>query len=195
MTVLDASGNGLTGTITGASRVEGQFGRSVFFDGDGDWVTVPDASPLDLTAGVTLEAWVYRRSEPAGRRTLVAKEATGQRAYFLDAVGPTSDQPTVGVSIAGVEQMLSGGNALPQRAWTHVAGTYDGTRLRLYVNGVEVANRLQSGAIGVSTGALRVGGNALASEFFFGRVDEVRIYGRALGAAEIQADMLRAVNP
>lgn len=194
-TVLDASGNGLTGTITGASRLGGRFGRSILFDGAGDWVNVPDAPVLDLTAAMTLEAWVYRRSQPAGRRTLIAKEATTRRAYFLDAVGPTGDRPAVGVSVSGVEQVLTGGNVIPLREWTHVAGTYDGTRLRLYVNGVEVASRLQSGAIGVSSGALRVGANTVASEDFFGRIDEVRIYGRALGAAEIQADMLRAVNP
>jgi hypothetical protein len=196
MTALDASGNGLDGTLSsGAGRAEGRFGRAVALDGSSDSVTVADAPLLDFTSGVTVEAWVYRRPQTATRRSLVAKEATAQRAYFLDAISATGDRPAVGVSVGGVEQVLAGGNALPLRVWTHVAGTYDGTLLRLYVNGTEVANRLQSGAITVSSGALRFGGNAIANEYFYGRIDEVRLYGRALSAAEIQADMLRPVNP
>jgi len=53
--VGDASGNGHTGTVTGAA---GQFGGALSFDGTDDWVTVADAAGLDLTTGMTLEAWV-----------------------------------------------------------------------------------------------------------------------------------------
>jgi hypothetical protein len=58
-TATDSSGNNLSGTLTGASRVDGRFGKSLEFDGVGDWVTVADANQLDLTTGMTLSAWVY----------------------------------------------------------------------------------------------------------------------------------------
>jgi hypothetical protein len=60
----------------------------------------------------------------------------------------------------------------------------------MFINGVEVASRPQAGSIAVSAGALRIGGNSsFAGEFFQGAVDEVRIYNRALSAAEILAGM------
>ena len=70
-----------------------------------------------------------------------------------------------------------------------MAGTYDGSTLRLFVNGGQVASTAMSGAIAPSTGPLRIGGNSLWGEYFQGRIDEVRIYNRALTTAEIQADM------
>ena len=81
------------------------------------------------------------------------------------------------------------GAPLPINTWTHLAGTYDGAVLRLFVNGVEVANIPVSGPMPTSTGPLRIGGNSLWKEFFKGRIDEVRIYNRALSPAEIGAAM------
>jgi hypothetical protein len=82
-----------------------------------------------------------------------------------------------------------------RRARGHLAATYDGQQQRLYVNGVQVANRAQTGASLTSTSALRIGGNGVFGEYFAGRIDEVRIYSRALTAGEIVTDMNRAVAP
>ena len=57
-TVADISGNGNTGTIAGATWTTGRFGQALSFDGVNDWVTVNDANSLDLTDGMTLEAWI-----------------------------------------------------------------------------------------------------------------------------------------
>jgi hypothetical protein len=62
------------------------------------------------------------------------------------------------------------------------------------VNGGQVASRNQTGAILTSTGALRIGGNATYGEYFTGRIDEVRVYNRALMASEIQADMAAPIG-
>ena len=79
-------------------------------------------------------------------------------------------------------------------AWSHLAETYDGTNILLYVNGVQVGSLAQTGPINVTTGALMLGGNALVSgKNFAGLIDEVRIYNRALNSTEIQADMTNAV--
>ena len=57
--VTDSSGRGNVGTVSGAARVTGgRFGRALSFDGVDDWVTVADSASLDLTSGMTLEAWV-----------------------------------------------------------------------------------------------------------------------------------------
>jgi ABC-type phosphate transport system substrate-binding protein len=83
----------------------------------------------------------------------------------------------------------NGSSPIPINVWTHLAATYDGTSLRLFVNGVEVDNTLLGSAITTSAGALRIGGNAINGQYFRGLIDDVRIYNRALSATEIQADM------
>jgi hypothetical protein len=61
--------------------------------------------------------------------------------------------------------------------------------MQLYVNGVQVASRAQTGAIATSTNPLQIGGDSFYGQYFAGRIDEVRIYNRALSVAEIQTDM------
>ena len=78
---------------------------------------------------------------------------------------------------------------LALNTWSHLAATYDGTTLRLYVNGSLVGSRAVANPLLTSTGVLRFGGNSVWGEFFAGRIDEVRLYNRALAVAEIQADM------
>ena len=77
----------------------------------------------------------------------------------------------------------------------HLAATYDGAMQRLYVNGVQVSSRAQTGTITVTTNVLRIGGSTTMGQYFNGTVDEVRVYNRALVAAEIQTDMVTPVSP
>jgi hypothetical protein len=126
---------------------------------------------------------------------VVAKEGTGAIAYFLHASSLNANQPAMGVRIAGVEQSLKGGARLAANVWTHLAATYDGATLRLYVNGTLAASRAQSGPMATTTSSLRIGGNGVWGEYFQWRIDEVRIYNRALSQAEIQSDMNTPVSP
>jgi hypothetical protein len=73
--------------------------------------------------------------------------------------------------------------------WTHLAATYDGSVLRLYVNGTQASSLNRTGSISTTSNPLRIGGNNIWSEWFNGLIDEVRVYNRALSLAEIQADM------
>ena len=72
----DASGNGNHGTIKEAVRITtGKYGKALKFDGVNDWVTVNDSASLDLSTGMTLEAWVYQQSSMSN--TIILKEGTG----------------------------------------------------------------------------------------------------------------------
>jgi hypothetical protein len=191
-TTSDRAGKGNTGTLAGATwTTAGQAGRALSFDGVNDRVNVNDAASLDLTGGMTLEAWVYPTAL-SGWRTVVLKEMAGGLVYALYA-HDNAPWPAAYVRLSGVEVGVTGVSPLPLNAWTHLATTYDGTTLRLYVNGVEAGSQAGGGAIQVSTGRLRVGGNAVWGEWLAGRIDEVRIYNRALSPAEIQADMASPV--
>jgi hypothetical protein len=63
------------------------------------------------------------------------------------------------------------------------------------VNGAQAASRDVAGTIAISSGPLRIGGTALRGEWYRGLIDELRIYSRALSAAEIQADMSAPITP
>jgi hypothetical protein len=194
-TAADASGKGNNGTLTNgpAWSAAGKFGSAIVFDGVDDSVVVPDATSLDLTTGMTLEAWV-NPSANGGWRTVLFKEQATDLVYGLYAfrsTGVANGQ----VFIGGSERMVDAPAVTPLNTWTHLAVTYDGATLRLYSNGTQVAQVAQTGSILASTGVLRIGGNAIWSEWFKGLIDEVRVYNRALTAAEVQADMTRRVGP
>ena len=189
----DATGKGHTGTITNATWTSsGRFGSALTFNGSSSRVTVAHASDLNLTTGMTLEAWVFPTTT-SGVRDILIKEGSGVDIYNLYARN-WRGRPESNILTGGTNRTAEG-TALAANAWTHVAGTYDGTTLRLYINGVQAASTTVSGPIASSTGPVRIGGNSLWGEYFQGRIDEVRIYNRALSQAEIQADMNTPITP
>ncbi len=184
--VLDASGKKHTGTLQGATRTTGIYGRGLQFDGVDDWVTIADSASLDLTTGMTLEAWVKPEELGTTWRTILVKEQSDQLAYALYA-NTEAGKPS-GHVFTSADNGVTGPDSLPAGAWSHVATTWDGTTSRLFVNGEEVASRPLSGTAVVSGGALRIGGNAIWAEWFKGSIDEVRVYNRALTPAQLLAD-------
>lgn len=187
-TVADASGNGHTGTITGATwSTQGKFGACLSFDGVDDWVTINHAAQLNLTTGMTLEAWVFPTAS-AGTRDVVIKESPQADIYNLYA-NEGSGPPQGTVLIAAGNKHVKGSATLLINTWSHLATTYDGASLKLFVNGVQVGTTPVTGPIVVSTGVLRIGGNSMWGEFFQGRLDEIRVYNKALTQAQILADM------
>ena len=184
----DASGNSHTGTVTGATwTTSGKYGGTLNFDGTNDLVTVADSAALDLTTGMTLSAWVHPTALSTWR-TVLLKERSGGLVYALYASDQAS-HPNTYITIGGSEFESTGPTALPLNVWNNLAATYDGSALRVYINGVQVSSRPVAGSLLSSTGALRIGGNSVWGEYFQGLIDEVRIYSRVLTAAEIQTDM------
>ena len=189
----DATGNGHAGAVSGASwTTAGRNGNALSFDGVNDWVTVADANDLDLTTGMTIEAWVYPTTANSAWRTVLAKELGGDLAYAMQA-NSTAGRPYGLITTSG-EQLAQGSAPIPANAWSHMTTTYDGTTLRLYVNGALVGTKATSGPIATTNLPLHIGGNAGHGEWFQGRLDDIRIYNRPLTAAEIQTDMNTAVG-
>jgi hypothetical protein len=183
-TLNDASGNGNTGTIYGATWTTGRYGQGLLFDGATALVTISNSTSLQLTTGMTLEAWVNPSSMFDAWQDVVYK---GNDNYYLEASSPINGQPGAGETLN--TPPIYGPASLTVSTWTHLATTYDGTTFQLYVNGVPVASQAQSGPIATSDNPLQIGGDNIYGQYFQGVIDEVRVYNRALSAGEIATDM------
>jgi hypothetical protein len=187
-TVADASGHGNTGTVVHATWTHmGHSGGALSFDGaTGARVTVPDTASLHLAEGMTLEAWVNPSATVT--TTWQAIIYKGLDVYLLGTNSPTGFP--VGGGKMGTKDVLASGVALlPLHSWTHMATTYDGTTLRLYINGAEVSSLPATGQIHDSTAPLEIGGSLADGGLFAGLIDDVRVYSTALTAAQIRTDM------
>jgi hypothetical protein len=184
--VLDASGSGNTGTIQRATWTAAGHSGSALSFGSQTWITIADNASLDLRTAMTLEAWV-RPTSNNNPRTVIYKERNSGFSYALFG-SDNSSHPTASVR-TNADFSANGPNPIPTNTWTHLAATYDGTRIRLFLNGIEVDNTLVGSPITTSAGPLRIGGNSIRGEYFRGLIDDVRIYNRALSATEIKADM------
>ena len=159
---------------TPLGRTTAKFGNALVFDGSTSWITIPDSPSLHLTTGMTLEAWVNPSTITNNWRDVIYKF---NDAYYLEA---TSDRG----GVPGRRRYIRHGRFSSWRAplvantWSHLAVTYDGATLILYVNGVQVASLSQSGNIGASTSPLQIGGDTVYSQFFAGTIDEVRVYNQ-----------------
>src|SRR5262245_2205408 len=141
--VGDASGNGHNGAAANASwTAGGKFGGAMVFNGSNTLVTIPDAAALRLTTGMTLEAWVKPSVVTAEWRDVIYK---GDDNYYLEATTSSAARPGAGVIVGSAHVETFASAALTVNTWAHLAATYDGTVLRLYVNGVQVSTRNRTG--------------------------------------------------
>jgi hypothetical protein len=188
--VVDASGNDNTGTTKNTTWVaSGKYGGALSFDGTSAWVTVPDSASLHFSNGFTVEAWVNANgSLGTAWQAVAVKERTGGLVFGLYANSNRS-LPAAVVTAGTSAQTAYGTRQLRSARWTHLAETFDGSAVRIYVNGTLRSTTLAAGSLPASTSPLRLGGDSVANEFFRGLIDDARVYSRALSASEINGDL------
>ena len=186
-TTADQSGNGNTGTLANATWTsQGKYGSALLFNGSNSLVTIADSASLHLSSEMTLEAWVNPTNITNAMQDVIYKANDN---YYLEGTTTNSSLPNGGGTFGTTDVGTYGTAALTASTWTHLAATYDGTTLSLYVNGVQVSSLPQTGAIASSTNPLQIGGDTNLGQFFAGTIDEVRVYNAALTSAQIQSDM------
>ena len=189
----DASGNGNNGTLANTTwAATGKYGKALQFNGTSSLVTIPDAASLHLSTGLTLEAWVNPSTVNATWRDVIYK---GNDNYYLEGTSTNASRPDAGLIAGGSYADAYGTAALTANTWTYLAETYDGTTLRLYVNGTQVASAAHTGAIASSTNPLQIGGDSIYGQYFAGLIDNVRVYNVALTATQIQTDQTTPITP
>lgn len=183
--VHDASPNRNDGTAVGDVSVVkggGRVGNAYAFDGDDDYVAIPDDSSFGVET-VTVSAWVS--SGGANNREYIFD---GQDHNYLLKEADGTETPRFGVFIGGSFHFVDATGDLSPGTWHHVAGTYDGDELRIYVDGVLAdTNGNPSGPIDVSAGESRIGDYLGGGYGYDGLIDEVRIYDQALSPDRISS--------
>ena len=193
-TAADSSGNGNDGTLQGNPQwVTGVVGSALEFDGDGDYVNCGNDAIFDITEEITLAVWVNANdmlnSEHncwlgKGDNAYAIKHQSGNYLEFFmyDGEWHSTNYSTELDSLNG--------------DWHHMAGTFDGSELKFYLDGELAANLVYSGTIGTATHNVTIGENSQATgRYFDGMLDDPRIYNEALSQDDIQSIMMGGDNP
>jgi len=194
----DSSGHGNDGNLVNLDPsqawVPGRQGGGLATNGAG-YVLVPDSASINgITAQVTVSAWVYLDGVISATDlygTAISRQigSTDEQYYHLSLFQGGFPSLFIGMSAKILPVHVVASQAVISRHWTHLAGTYDGSRAVLYVDGVEVGSQSISGVFPADTAALVLGGNgnkATTTELFPGSLDEIALYDRALSPEEIR---------
>jgi hypothetical protein len=184
----------------GVTFAPGMVGQAFSFNGTSSYIQIGDSPKLHFTNALTIEAWIYLTRQ-GGYYNIVSKwdwsGANAQKGYAT-AVVP-GGQISLGVcndgdcaqGPRGSSAYVWSANSIPVNQWTHFAGTYDGSNLWIYVNGVCENQTAYNSGIFPGTNDLLIGAAAASGgqvvSPFAGLIDEPAVYNRALSAAEIRA--------
>ena len=183
----DSSGNGLAGTVHGAATWSPSGGRSdgaLQLDGVDDYVDCGNDANFRITDKITLAAWI--KTNEAGNGAHHPFVTKGDRTYALKHNASNSIEFFIYDPVAKWISTTYAVDSSFNDQWHHVAGTYDGADVKLYIDGLPVATTPGVATINNLTYTVSIGGNSQETDRFYnGAIDEVRIYARALNAAEI----------
>lgn len=200
----DFSGNSNDGTLSNmsdanwiASTVLYDLRQSLDFDGIDDYVSLGNSSNLQLTTAITIETWVNPRSISQWGAILsnLQDNGTNESGYGLIIDGDTEEMVWWLQTVGGAtNDHLNYPRFTPTLdTWQHVACTYNGSEMKLYVDGILKQSLARNGAIDWSNLPIeaRIGSYVDDNEnyYFDGQIDDVRIYDRALTASQIAKSM------
>jgi hypothetical protein len=189
-TVKDMSGEGNDGTLAnGASISYSTGGGSMLFDGVNDFVIIPTFTN-GPTSQITTEAWIRPSKPSVGTGTQRGGAISSSSSMYLGIIDSTDGGSTFSLHWANqtsVSRLYNWNGSIPNNAWTHITGTYDGGTSRAYINGVQVDSWAQTGTVTAGTYYVGTYGGATADGVhnFMGNISIARIYNRALTVTEI----------
>jgi hypothetical protein len=166
-------------------------GTAVSFDGVDDYVTGGDNYDFTGTAAFTAEAWVRPSvATSTAYRCVVTKfhapawaNQGGWAVCIYPSSDPTNPNKLYFARLINSNASFANGVTLAANSWSHVVATYDGTNMRLYVNGTLVATTASALTLANTTDALLV--NGLAANGTAGLMDEAAVYSSALSAQQV----------
>lgn len=195
----DSSGSGLTtGVVTAATLTIGQNGASnnaYAFNGTSAYITIPTSPPIARpTTAITASAWIKTANvQSSNSQEILSNIQTGGFALALDDA-VCLNQFAFMLYIGGTYRSACATvNTSLNNTWMFLTGVYNGTNIKLYVNGALVASTGVSGtftqsaaSVPICIGAQPSATGCTSGQYFSGSIDDARIYSRALTPTEIQ---------
>jgi hypothetical protein len=192
--ILDASGEGNDGALANAPTWgPGVNGLALQLNGSGQYATVAPSATLDMSDAITLAAWV--KPGKFGTQNIISKGVVGGTdGYELNLSSTDTGHPFVRLNQLSLTPRLDALASYPTdgNTWMHVAATFDGVYIRIFVNGLQDNLSPVTAGLTVRTNTLplaigaQVDGTGAADRYYQGAIDDARVYGRALSAAEIR---------
>ncbi|MFC2087179.1 LamG-like jellyroll fold domain-containing protein [Bacteroidota bacterium] len=182
----DSSGYENNGTVTGAVPVSDRFGNdssAYYFDGTDDNIIVANDNSLDLTTAYTLTAWIKPISTSG--KYLICKDDAVYPAHVYSLDIYPGQVRSVYRDIAASTHQTTGSTTITSDKWQFIAGTWDGSILTVYYNGLLENISSQGSTISTNAMDLEIGYSSSGSNYYNGIIDDVRIYKRALDEGEI----------
>ena len=205
----DSSGEDNHGTAENGAAIDGdgKFGGCAVFDGTDDYVECPSSDSLNPTGEITLMCWFSAAEGGLNeQKPLILKSFTAHAdpyyQYGLFAIDKAGSPKGVYfyIAIDGTwhHDCAKNDAGYDYDEWHHLAGTYDGSEIKLYFDGEEVASETAPGEISSYDTPLLFGAYANLDKTdvycFGGKIDEVAILDAALGANEIKRIMESGVR-
>lgn len=188
--MADASVYGNNASLIGSPTwVNGMSGAAIRFNGSNQYATVPDHSSLNIANAITLAAWI--RPERTGSAQVIMKKGlTGQiDGYELSLVSNGKVFFRANQQTNGENCRLNSSATHPSDGvtWMHIAATFDGSTIKLYVNGEMNKSLTLSTPVSILSNSLPlgIGAQSNGSNRYQGALDDLRIYNRVLSASEI----------
>lgn len=167
--------------ITFAFADEENFERSIYFNGLESYIDMEDALHLNAS-GFTISAWI--KKENANCSILSKRDESYSQGYDFKILNNNRLELSWK---NGSSQTVTGTTALPNNEWHHVAAIYDGTTVKLYIDGIEDAAENRTPPIITNESFfIAAAGNITPQNHFKGHIDEVRIWDTALSPYQLR---------
>ena len=195
--VRDVSSNALDGSTTNSPAwTTGQVGEALVLNGTSQDVRVPDAADLDLTGDFAVSAWIRPGATTQTANARVVSKFDNTLLNYMLAYDSAGTRMRFLVDCDSRTTITSTSTLTNTSNWYHVLGVKSGTSLKLYINGSEEASGTCTGTVQTNAASLGIG-STQGTTYYNGRVDEVKLFSRALSENEISAQYAagQAGNP
>ena len=186
-TWTDLSGNGNTGTLVNVPTYNSEAGGSLVFDGVDDYIDCGNNSSLSSIGGttnITVSAWVYHTAYGGGGQPYSVITVKGNPWTWL--MENPSNTFRFRITAGGADVNVGDTSTHLLNTWYNVVGTYDGSNIRIYVNGVLKNTQAQTGTLATNAVTAKIGTFQGTNYNLTGRIANVSVYNRTFSAAEIQ---------
>jgi len=164
-----------------------------YFDGANDYIEFSDIVAFENIDKITISAWVF--SDPSSNyRTVISKGYSTNGSWEL-RMGRDSEGPnlTFGV-VTNLGRVASTISGFKNSIWHYVVGSYDGAKTYIYYDGVLVDSDNETGNIVNTLDTVKIGQSGINSEFWNGKIDDVRMYDAAISFSQIKEQYYSGLN-